>query len=159
MSCHGRFVKPCLKKTWDVHRKKAFHTIRWLSHVFPWAFCCLAVCYITCLCYPSYAGQNQPGFSYQLDRWTARNSVCFELLRLEWNESPEVIKAGTFQKGWAFFDVGTQLFKDAVDLLLSGDEVFERGGVHLSHESLVLLADHTGIGSWENQRHLTRKER
>lgn len=133
--------------------------IHWLSHAFPWAFSRLPVCYVTCLFYLRHASQNETRFTYQLDICTACNSVLLSSWNKEWNELPREMKADTFQKGWAFFDVSPQLFKDAIDLLLGGDEVFERGGVHLSHESLVLLADHTGIGSWENQRHFTRKDR
>lgn len=60
------------------------------------------------------------------------------------------LRALTFQKARALFDVGAELLKDAVDFLLGGDEVLERGSVHLRHESLVLFADCTGVGPQEN---------
>lgn len=64
---------------------------------------------------------------------------------------------GTFQKGSALLDVSPQLLKDAIDLLLCRDKMFKRRCVHLSHQSLILLAvDCVGVVTWENQRHGTR---
>lgn len=65
----------------------------------------------------------------------------------------------TFQEGGALLDVGPQLLKNAIDLLLGGDKVLERGSIHFSHVSLILLDCDDGVASREEQGHRAAREK
>lgn len=64
----------------------------------------------------------------------------------------------TFQEGGALLDVGPQLLKDAIDLLLGGDKVLEGRSIHLRHVSLILLDGDNGVASREEQGHRAGRE-
>lgn len=64
----------------------------------------------------------------------------------------------TFEEGGALLDVGSQLLKNAIDLLLGSDKVLERGRIHLSHVSLILLDCDDGVASREEQGHCAARE-
>lgn len=65
----------------------------------------------------------------------------------------------TFQEGGALLDVGPQLLENAIDLLLGGDKVLERGSIHFSHVSLILLDCDNGVASREEQGHRAVREK
>lgn len=65
----------------------------------------------------------------------------------------------TFQEGGALLDVGPQLLENAIDLLLGGDKVLERGSIHFSHVSLILLDCDNGVASREEQGHRAAREK
>lgn len=65
----------------------------------------------------------------------------------------------TFQEGGALLDVGPQLLENAIDLLLGGDKVLERGSIHFSHVSLILLDCDDGVASREEQGHCAAREK
>lgn len=64
----------------------------------------------------------------------------------------------TFKEGGTLLDVGPQLLKNAIDLLLGSDKVLERGSIHLSHVSLVLLDCDDGVAPREKQGHRAARE-
>lgn len=64
----------------------------------------------------------------------------------------------TFKEGGALLDVGPQLLKNAIDLLLGSDKVLEGGSIHLSHVSLVLLDCDNGVAPREKQGHRAARE-
>lgn len=55
-------------------------------------------------------------------------------------------------------DVGAQLLKNAIDLLLGSDKVLEWRSIHLSHVSLILLDCDNGVASREEQGHRAVRE-
>ena len=65
----------------------------------------------------------------------------------------------TFQEGGALLDVGPQLLENAIDLLLGRDKVLERGSIHFSHVSLILLDCDNGVASREEQGHCAVREK
>lgn len=64
----------------------------------------------------------------------------------------------TFKEGGTLLDVGPQLLKNAIDLLLGSDKVLEWRSIHLSHVSLILLDCDNGVASREEQGHRAVRE-